>query len=80
VAEKLGLKGDQGVRIKDADEAGIGSRMGLKSGDIILEVDGKSISDVSSFNEAVASAKKNGNIRLKVQRGKNQIFLGASMS
>ena len=53
--------------------------MGLKSGDIVLDIDGKAIGDVSAFNNAVAAAKKNGVIRLKVQREKNRIYLGSDM-
>ncbi len=79
VAEKLNLKEGQGVRVKATDPTGLGARMGLKSGDIVLDVDGKAIGDVSAFDKAVAAAKKNGVIRLKVQREKNRIYLGFDM-
>lgn len=79
VAQKMGLKEGQGVRVSSLEQDGVGARMGLKTGDVVLEVDGNAIADVGAFNKAVTAAKKNGVIRVKVQRGKNQIFLGSSM-
>jgi serine protease Do len=75
VAEKLGLKEGQGLRVKDIDEDGLGARMGLRGDDIILEVDGSAISDVAELNNAVSKAQKNKVIRLTVQRGSARIFL-----
>jgi len=79
VAEKMGLKEGQGLRIKDIDSDGPGGRMGLRSGDVILEIDGHAISDVADFNKALAEAKKNKVIRLTVQRGNSRIFLGSPL-
>ncbi len=70
VAEASGLKPGNGLMVKDLSDDGVGRKMGLKSGDIIIEVDDKTISDVEQFSAAVAKAKKNKVIRLKVKRGK----------
>lgn len=78
-SERLGLKNGNGVEVKDMSPDGYGARMGLKPGDVILEVDGKSISDVASFNAAVAKSKENKLIRLKVRRGNATIFLATSL-
>lgn len=80
MAEKLGLKSGQGLRIKDVESDSVASRMGLRAGDVIVEVGDHKISDTGSFNKAVTAAKKKGLIRLKVQRGKSKIFLAAPMS
>lgn len=79
MAEKLGLKEGEGVRVKDLDAEGAGSRMGLKSGDVILEVDGKPVSDGAAFNQAVSDAKKNKLIRLKVKRGSGSLYLSDAL-
>ncbi len=79
VASKMDLKEGQGLLVKDISSDGVGARMGLRSGDVILEVDGATVSDVASFNKAVSEAKKNKVIRLKVQRGKAKIFLASSL-
>jgi len=75
LAEKYGLKEGEGIRIKDLSDEGAGSRMGLRSGDIILEVDEVKIHNTAAFNNAIANAKKNQVIRLKVQRGEQKIYI-----
>lgn len=79
MAEKLGLKDGEGLRVKDLSEDGTGSRMGIKPGDVILEVDGKPVSEASGFNKALSEAKKNQVIRLKVQRGAQKLFLAGPL-
>ena len=78
-AESLGLKEGEGVRIKDMKSDGTGAKMGLRAGDVILEVDGKPVTDVSAFNAAVADAKTNKVIRLKVQRNRAVLFMATNL-
>ncbi|MEW6351481.1 MAG: DegQ family serine endoprotease [Thermodesulfobacteriota bacterium] len=70
-AEALGIKPGEGLMVKDVSD-GIGRKMGLRPGDVLLEVDGKPVSDSSQFAEAVKKAKasKDKVIRLKVKRDK----------
>ncbi len=68
-AEALGIKPGEGLMVRDVSD-GIGKKMGLQPGDVVLEVDGKPVSDSSAFTEAVTKAKKNKLIRLKVKRDK----------
>lgn len=75
IAEKLRLRGGQGLRVKDIASDAAGSRMGLRAGDMILEVDGKPIATSTDFNQAVAEAEKNKLIRFKILRGSAAIFL-----
>ncbi len=77
--ESLGLKEGEGVRVKDIKPDGVGAKMGLRTGDVILEVDGKNISDASTFNAAVAEAKSNKVIRLKVQRNRAVLFMATNI-
>jgi S1-C subfamily serine protease len=53
--------------------------MGIKPGDVILEVDGNPVSETSGFSKALAEAKKNQIIRLKVQRGNQKLFLAGPL-
>jgi serine protease Do len=80
LAEKLGLKDRKGVRVTGVDPNGPGAKIGLKSGDVILEVDGKAVSDLSSFEKSVAKAKDNKVVRLRVQRGNAKIFMGVPLA
>jgi serine protease Do len=77
-AEQMGLKEGEGVRVKEVSD-GVGGRMGLRSGDVILEVDGKPVNDISEFNSAVKQSVKNKLIRLKVQRGTSKLFLASAI-
>lgn len=79
MAGKLELKEGEGILVKDISPDGAGSKIGLKSGDVILEVDGKVVNDVAAFNKAVAEAKNNKIIRLKVQRNNGKIFLAGTL-
>jgi serine protease Do len=79
VASKMDLKEGQGILVKDISSDGVGARMGLHSGDVILEVDGTTVSTFDSFTKAVSEAKKNKVIRLKVQRGTAKIFLAGTI-
>jgi serine protease Do len=79
LSDKLGLKNGGGVEVKDVSPDGFGARMDLKPGDVILEVDGKAIADVSAFGKAVSKAKENKLIRLKVRRGKSIFFVSTSL-
>lgn len=78
VAKSMGLAKDQGVRIKNVDPDGLGRTIGLRGGDVVLEVNGAAISDVTALKSAVKEAEKQGVIRVKVQRGKAQIYLAGS--
>jgi serine protease Do len=74
-ASKLRLKSGEGLVIKEVNADGKGAAMGLKAGDIILQVDDKEITDVAGFNSEVAAAKKNGVIRITILRDGATIFL-----
>ncbi len=79
VAGKLDLKEGEGILVKDVNPNGSGARIGLKPGDVILEVDGAVVNDVAAFNKAVANSNKNKLIRLKVQRNNAKIFLAGAL-
>ncbi len=68
-AEALGIKAGEGLMVKDVSD-GVGRKMGLRPGDVVLEVDGSPVSDSAGFTDAVKKAKKNKLIRLKVKRDK----------
>lgn len=77
--KKLGLKANEGVKVSDVDGSGVGAKMGLRSGDVILEADGKAIKDPASFKSVLKEASKDKTVRLKVQRGEMRIYLAATL-
>jgi len=78
-AAKMGLKEGEGLQVKEINANGSGRKLGLRVGDVILEVDGTPISDVATFNKKTAEAKKNKLIRLKIQRGNDVRYLASSI-
>jgi serine protease Do len=79
VAKKLNIKEGNGLRVKQVKGDGLGAKMGIRSGDIILEIDGKTVTTTSQFNNEVEQAKKKGIIRLMIQRGNATIYLAESI-
>ncbi|MBI4966178.1 MAG: DegQ family serine endoprotease [Desulfomonile tiedjei] len=75
LASKLGIKEGLGLQIKQISPGEAGAKMGLRPGDIILEIDGKPVSTASDFNNEVEEAKKAGIVRLMIQRGNAKIYL-----
>ena len=60
-------------KIAVSNVKGIAAQAGLRRGDILLEVAGKTVHNQDEFNEAINSAGKN--IPLLVQRGNSNLFM-----
>lgn len=78
-ASKLHLKHGEGLLVRRVDPEGQGAAIGLRDGDVILQVDGKTIKGVEQFSKEVQEAKKNGIIRVLIQRGGATIFLAENI-
>jgi len=79
---KLGLTlhmahGQDGVLVTDVDPDGAAAEKGLKQGDVILEVAGKSVSRPSEVAEAIDTAKSDGkkSVLLRVKSGDGERYL-----
>jgi serine protease Do len=59
--------GDKGLVIIGVDPDGPAAEHGLKSGDVILEVGGKSVSSVADLRNALSEAKSGGKHAVLVQ-------------
>src|SRR5271170_3620933 len=79
---KLGLTlraahGQDGVVVSEVDPDGAAADKGLKQGDVILEVAGKSVSRPSEVAEAIDAAKSDGkkSVLLRVKSGDGERYL-----
>ncbi|MEW6352005.1 MAG: DegQ family serine endoprotease [Thermodesulfobacteriota bacterium] len=79
LAQKLHIRDKHGVRVTRVNPDGVGGKMGLHPGDVILQVDAHEISGIPDFKAAVAKAKDDKVIRFKIQRGNQPLFLGYSL-
>lgn len=76
-----GVKERKNIQIKAVtDSDGLGKKMGLRTGDMVLEADGKPIPDIAAFIAAVNDAKQIGLIRLKIQRNSVNLFLAGPLN
>ncbi len=74
LAEQLGLDDTtEGVVVTQVLRGSPASEAGLRRGDVILEVDRKSVTDVTTFEERLGAAEKGA--LLLVRRGDNTLFM-----
>ncbi|MBN1505685.1 MAG: DegQ family serine endoprotease [Sedimentisphaerales bacterium] len=64
VAELMGLKDAGGVVIAQVEEGGPADKAGLKSRDVILEMNGKSVQSYDTFRNEVAAMRPGSAVRL----------------
>ncbi len=66
LAKQLGFQGKEGVVVLSVDRSRVAGRQGLAAGMLIHEINGKSISGVADFNEAMKDASLSDGISLDV--------------
>ena len=72
IAKSLGLKNEEGVLISMVNPGEPAEKGGLKSGDVILEFNGKKIKDVKSLQRTVAESAVESKAKVKVWRDKRE--------
>jgi serine protease Do len=75
LAESLDLEKAQGLVITSVEPGSPADEAGLRQGDVIVEVDRKSVRDVGDFRKALANVKKDQRILFLVRREGNSLFL-----
>ncbi|MEN3931002.1 DegQ family serine endoprotease [Microvirga sp. W0021] len=73
MAEAIGLDRPMGALIVNLNPGGPAEKAGLKRGDVILAVDGHNIDDMEAFGYRFALKGTGGDIKLTLQRGKDQL-------
>ncbi|MDR3511547.1 MAG: Do family serine endopeptidase [Caulobacteraceae bacterium] len=68
IAESMGVSAHQGALVADVTPDGPSATAGLKSGDLILQVDDHAITSASDLTRQVALARQGEALRLKVRR------------
>lgn len=74
VAERLKLSVQQGVIVTDVADNSLASAQGIEREDVITEVDGKPITNVQSFREALTKADPQKGILLYLDRKGSKTF------
>jgi Do/DeqQ family serine protease len=69
IARSLGLAVPTGALVADIWPGGSAARAGLKTGDVILSVDGKPVVDAAAVSYAVGSARPGDMLKIGIRRG-----------
>ncbi len=72
ISKSLGLKNEDGVLISMVNPGEPAEKAGLKSGDVILEFNGKKIKDVKSLQRTVAESAVESKAKVRVWRDKKE--------
>jgi Do/DeqQ family serine protease len=70
IARTMGMDRPQGALVTDVWPGGPGDRAGIRTGDLILSVDGQPIDDDSALNYRVATRDSGDDLTLAYRRGK----------
>ncbi|MDR1731370.1 MAG: Do family serine endopeptidase [Synergistaceae bacterium] len=78
-AEAYGVEAEKGVIVGDVFENSAASRAGLLRGDVIVEAQGKPVTDVQGFVSLVRSQTPGSELKLKVLRGGKTTLITAKL-
>ncbi|MDZ4383359.1 MAG: PDZ domain-containing protein, partial [Thermodesulfovibrionia bacterium] len=80
LAKEFGLKNGKGAVVNDILKGSPAEKAGLKRGDVILEVNGKTVNDAESLRNIVAQREIGSHITIKIIREGKPISLTAKVS
>lgn len=75
LAEQFKIKSGEGVVVTDVDEGSIAALGGIRSGDVILQVDRKPVNSAAEFNRAINKASDEKRVLLLVSSGDGQRYV-----
>ncbi len=71
--------GGKGLRIEGVSKAGPAELGGLKANDVIIEIAGKSVADITAYSAAMASQKIGATIEIKILRDTKEMTLKVTL-
>ncbi|NIO03188.1 MAG: Do family serine endopeptidase [Proteobacteria bacterium] len=75
IARSLGLEGEMGVVVTSVEPGSPAAKAGIRRGDVIQEVNRKSIKDADDFGRVVETAKDQGKILFLIRREGSNLFI-----
>ena len=75
IASRLGIKDTEGVIVTDVSSEGAAVDAGIKTGDIIKEISGRKILNLSGYNAVINSIKDKNSVRFLIRRGKYSTYV-----
>jgi serine protease Do len=80
LGKQFGVKDGKGALIGDVVEDGPSSKAGVLAGDIIIEFDGKSVSDPTGLRNAVAALPPGKTVKIKILRDGKELTIDVTIS
>jgi serine protease Do len=76
-AARVAGAGREGVVVTDVDSSGVAADRGFSTGDVILEVAGKSVADPADVRKMISAARSDGKrtVLMRVKKGDNTRFV-----
>lgn len=78
--QQVSPEDEAGILISGVIEDSPAAEAGLRRGDILLEVDGTTVNDLSALEEALSQHEAGDQVELLVQRGDEQVTLTATLA
>ena len=75
MAESLGLEKLEGVVVTAVESGSAAEESGIRRGDVILEVDRRTVRNMDEYKKAVAGVRKGRGVLFLVRRGESTLFL-----
>jgi serine protease Do len=72
---KFGLKNEKGALVGDVAKGSPAEKAGIRRGDIILEFNGRKVTDVGTLRNMVAQSKVGSELELRILRGSREYVL-----
>lgn len=75
LADRMDLKGEQGIVIASVDAGGPAAEAGLRSGDLIKEIQREPVTTVETYRRLVRNLGTSGNVLFLIKRGGNTFYV-----
>ena len=80
LSNKFGLKNEKGALVGDVSKGSPAEKAGIKRGDIILEYNGKKITDVGGLRNMVAQSKVGSEVQIIIMRGGKEYTMNVGIA
>jgi serine protease Do len=79
LAKSLGMKGTEGALIAGVESSSPADKAGFKQGDLVTEINGKKIADVTNLRNTVAATSPGTRVEFKIIRNGKELSITATL-
>lgn len=79
IAQSLGLQNVKGVIVSQVEAGGAADRAGLKRGDVILALNGNTVTDPNTFRNNIASTSPGSTVNIRILRNGSEQEVNATL-